>query len=118
MPFLTRELAEFLFSLPEDYLIDGNGRSKAVFREAMRGIVPDAILDRKDKIGFATPEQAWLGQIRQQVVARLREADLGMLRRDAALELARAEGPRADPQRLWRLVNYVFWLDAFGLRAC
>lgn len=118
VPFLTRELAEFLFSLPEDYLIDGNGRSKAVFREAMRGIVPDAILDRKDKIGFATPEQAWLGQIRQQVVARLREADLGMLRRDAALELARAEGPRADPQRLWRLVNYVFWLDAFGLRAC
>jgi asparagine synthase (glutamine-hydrolysing) len=26
----------------------------------MRGIVPDEILDRKDKIGFATPEKKWL----------------------------------------------------------
>ncbi len=26
----------------------------------MRGIVPDPILDRRDKIGFATPELAWL----------------------------------------------------------
>ena len=57
VPFLDVHLVEYLFSLPEEYLISDAGCSKYVFREAMRGIVPDAILDRQDKIGFATPEK-------------------------------------------------------------
>ncbi len=60
VPFLTPELARFVFSLPEDYLLPSDGTSKAVFRKAMRGIVPDAILDRRDKLGFPTPERDWL----------------------------------------------------------
>jgi asparagine synthase (glutamine-hydrolysing) len=60
VPFLTIPMAEFLLSLPESFLIDQKGRTKSVFREAMRGIVPDEILDRKNKIGFATPEKDWL----------------------------------------------------------
>ena len=63
VPFLTIPLAELLFSLPEHYLIGNNGETKSVFRHAMRGIVPDPILDRRDKIGFATPERDWLMQI-------------------------------------------------------
>lgn len=60
VPFLTREIAEFAFSLPEHYLVNEQGLGKAVFRDAMRGIVPDQILDRKDKLGFVTPEKQWL----------------------------------------------------------
>jgi asparagine synthase (glutamine-hydrolysing) len=65
VPFLTTEISEFLLSLPESYLISNNGQTKHVFREAMRGIVPDQILDRKDKIGFETPEQKLLGGLRR-----------------------------------------------------
>ncbi len=60
VPFLHVDLVEYLYSLPEEYLISEDGRTKYVFREAMRGIVPDEILDRHDKIGFATPEKDWL----------------------------------------------------------
>lgn len=67
VPFLNVKLAEYLFSLPEEYLIDQKGVSKAVFRAAMRGLVPDLILDRKDKIGFATPEGQWLRQSHEWV---------------------------------------------------
>lgn len=62
--FLTPALVTFVFSLPEEYLIAADGTSKAVFRHTMRGIVPDVILDRQDKIGFATPEQHWLRALR------------------------------------------------------
>ena len=55
VPFLTPALVNFVFSLPEAYLLTTDGTTKAVFRKAMRGIVPSAILDRRDKIGFATP---------------------------------------------------------------
>jgi asparagine synthase (glutamine-hydrolysing) len=60
VPFLTTAIAEFALSLPDGYLIDGAGRSKAVLRAALRGIVPDAVLDRTDKVAFATPEANWL----------------------------------------------------------
>lgn len=60
VPFLTTEFVEFALSLPEEYLIDENGVTKKVFREAMRGIVPAPILERKDKIGFHTPRAEFL----------------------------------------------------------
>ena len=67
VPFLTTELATFIFSLPEEYIIDRKGTTKSIFRQAMRGIVPDEILIRQDKIGFATPEQRWLAYSRSWV---------------------------------------------------
>ena len=57
LPFLTTDMADLLLSLPEDYLIGADGQTKRVFRSAMRGIVPDTILDRRDKIGFSTPDR-------------------------------------------------------------
>ncbi len=60
VPFLTLELVELLLSLPEEFLISREGQTKHVFRAAMRGIVPDDVLDRRDKIGFETPEKEWL----------------------------------------------------------
>lgn len=58
LPFLDHRLVEFAMSLPRDELWQG-GESKRVLRRAMKGIVPDAILDRRDKIGFAAPSEAW-----------------------------------------------------------
>jgi len=63
VPFLTIDLADFLLSLPEDYLISRHGETKRVMRAGLRGIVPDEILDRRDKIGFATPEANWLPKL-------------------------------------------------------
>ncbi len=60
VPFLTTKIVDFILSLPEEFIISNEGLSKAVFREAMKGIVPDSILTRRDKIGFATPERNWL----------------------------------------------------------
>jgi asparagine synthase (glutamine-hydrolysing) len=75
VPFLHVELVEYLYSLPDEYLLNHQGVSKHVFREAMRGIVPDAILDRKDKIGFATPERDWLLKAGSWVDLKLTEAE-------------------------------------------
>lgn len=60
VPFLTIPMAELALSLPEEYLIGNNGETKKVFRAAMRGIVPEQILNRRDKVGFATPELRWI----------------------------------------------------------
>lgn len=56
VPFLTTDLAEFVLSLPEEHLLGPDGETKRVLRRAMRGIVPDEVVSRRDKIGFEVPE--------------------------------------------------------------
>jgi asparagine synthase (glutamine-hydrolysing) len=36
-------------------------------RTAMRGITPDVILRRKDKMGYLTPNRQWIADIRNDV---------------------------------------------------
>lgn len=58
LPFLDHRIAEFLFSLPDNYLIS-QGYSKRILRAAMQGTLPEMIVQRQDKIGFAPPQQQW-----------------------------------------------------------
>lgn len=114
VPFLTTDMAEFLLSLPEDYLISRQGETKHVFRAAMRGIVPDAILNRKDKVGFATPEQVWLKQLGNKVLDWLAVADdLPFLNAPKCRAEVKSiiDGSRPFDFRAWRLVNYCRWVQ-------
>ena len=53
-PFLDRNLFDFAYSIPTRHLIRG-GYGKAVLREAVRGIVPDEVVDTHRKVGFNAP---------------------------------------------------------------
>jgi len=114
VPFLTPQLASFILSLPEHYLISDDGVSKYVFREAMRGIVPDAILDRKDKIGFETPQSHWLTALRPWVETVL-SSDAG--RQVHALRIPEVNrewnqivtGRKPWGWTTWRWLNVIEW---------
>jgi asparagine synthase (glutamine-hydrolysing) len=119
LPFLTPQIAEFLLALPEDHLLSQDGISKAVFRHAMKGIVPGDVLERRDKIGFSVPNAYWLTQI-PDLGARLAPArrtdlvDSSWL--DATLE-ARKHG-NLDSRRtfvLWRLLGLSEWTKKFDV---
>ncbi len=59
LPFLDQRLVEMGMVLANhDKIRDGYG--KWLLRQAVKGIVPDDILKRYDKIGFAAPDQSWL----------------------------------------------------------
>ncbi|MBN2570208.1 MAG: asparagine synthase (glutamine-hydrolyzing) [Deltaproteobacteria bacterium] len=58
MPFMDYRLVEFVFSLPNRARV-GGGYTKRVLREAMMGIVPESIRERKIKIGFNAPIVDW-----------------------------------------------------------
>jgi asparagine synthase (glutamine-hydrolysing) len=59
VPFLDHTLVEYLLSLPSRQRIN-SGITKYAFRKAMEGELPESVLARNDKIGFATPEKKWL----------------------------------------------------------
>ena len=95
VPFLTPRLVELLFSLPEEYLLAPDGTRKAVFRHAMRGLVPDQILDRRDKIGFSVPTVDWFDALRPWIAGRLDHVvELGGVKRTALRRRWREVGSR------------------------
>ena len=61
LPFLDHRLVEFVFRLPERLLLRG-AWTKWILRESFRGIVPDPIVDRVDKLGYMPPQKRWLGE--------------------------------------------------------
>lgn len=116
VPFLTNNLAELLLSVPEDYLISNNGETKHVFRAAMRGIVPDEILDRKDKIGFETPEHVWLLEMAPTFRQWLVESeDIPFIKTDELLKSFDAviSGKQPFTWQVWRWINFVRWYRLF-----
>lgn len=54
MPFLDYRIVNFVFSLENKYKIR-NGWNKWILRKAMKNILPDEVIYRKDKKGFPTP---------------------------------------------------------------
>lgn len=59
LPFLSHELVEFVFSLPDDFKLK-EGWTKYILRKSMDGILPKSICWRVDKIGYAAPQMKWL----------------------------------------------------------
>ena len=114
VPFLTTDLAEFVLGLPEHYLISPLGETKHLFRAAMRGIVPDEVLDRRDKVGFATPELEWFRALRPRLADWLDgAAQIPFLdERACRAEVADiVEGRRRFSWRAWRLINFCRWVQ-------
>ncbi|MHB8449164.1 MAG: asparagine synthase (glutamine-hydrolyzing) [Mycobacteriales bacterium] len=91
-PFMDYRLIEILAQVPPRAKLAG-GWTKAVFREAMAGILPEEIRWRRDKNGFGLPEDRWmrsilLPRLKSSVVSReFYAADLGLVNQREAVRL-------------------------------
>jgi asparagine synthase (glutamine-hydrolysing) len=72
VPLLDHKLIEFVTQIPTDLKLKGL-ETKYIFRQAVRGIVPDEILDRP-KQGFGVPINEWINsQLRERIRETLLE---------------------------------------------
>lgn len=114
-PFLDRTLFEFAHSIPVRYLIR-DGRAKIVLREAMRGIVPDAILDNKRKVGFNAPITDLL-RADQPAVREylLQDSPIWNFLRKEPIEnlINTANLPNSDSKFLFSFLSSKIFLDEF-----
>ncbi len=68
----NRPLAQHLFDTPSVYKLH-KAWSKYILRAAMKNIVPEEILLRKQKLGFYTPDEQWLDQIADEMKSYIYE---------------------------------------------
>ncbi|MGH7650095.1 MAG: asparagine synthetase B family protein, partial [Gemmatimonadaceae bacterium] len=115
VPFLDYRLVEFLAGLPDEMKLH-RGVTKVVLRRALAGVIPEAVRDRRDKMGFVTPERSWLGDIpREWIHAQLTaaiDASPNLLHADAVMkEVDDIIAGRAPFSFLpWRFICLGRWL--------
>ncbi len=122
VPFLDHRLVEFTLGLGDHHKIVG-GDTKRVLRSGLRGLLPEMIRNRRDKLGFTTPEEVWFrGPLCEAVNAGIEDT----LTRYPGLLNARGvrahvadmiEGRRPVDFSLWRIINLGIWGRVFSVSA-
>jgi asparagine synthase (glutamine-hydrolysing) len=116
VPLLDHKLVEFAATIPPEMNLR-SGSTKYIFKSAMRGLLPDRIIDRK-KQGFAVPLNFWF---RGKLGAYLRDLLLGeSSRRRGFFNIPYVEsliarhdrGENLDLQ-LWTLISFELWARTF-----
>ncbi len=122
LPYLVTPILDFSGLCPAAYLVSDDGRTKHILRSALRGLVPDAILDRRNLIGFAVPARPWLHELRPWVERRLTELRqlpfyMGASKTATWAQLHRTDSvARATAYRTWRWLTLLEWTDAYDVR--
>jgi len=119
VPFLDYRLVEFALGLPDEFKLR-EGTTKRVLRGAMKGILPEPVRSRQDKMGFLTPEEMWLRRgAPEQFRAATREAvahSHGVLlpiAQDTLEHMIRGDTPFSF--KPWRRISFGAWMRVFNV---
>jgi asparagine synthase (glutamine-hydrolysing) len=112
VPFLDQDLVAFGMKLPLHMRLR-NGIGKYLLKKALRGLLPDEIIDRR-KMGFGAPMREWLtGPFGDYARDRLLGSRTGLFDLAITRRLLddHVEGRANWSFHLWVLLNYVMWHD-------
>jgi asparagine synthase (glutamine-hydrolysing) len=116
-PFLDHELMEFVATLPPEFKLYGS-QKKRLLKAALRGLLPDIILDRP-KMGFRVPLARWfrqdLREMTYDILLSARARQRGYFRSEAVAMMldAHCDGREDHSDYLWDLLVLELWHRAF-----
>jgi asparagine synthase (glutamine-hydrolysing) len=106
VPFLDHQFVEMALSIPEQAKIQ-NGTLKYLLKKAVRGVIPDELIDRK-KQGFGVPIYEWffgeLGQRARQELNQFCELNDFLDKTEVNRLLDQGYHSQA-----WYLLNFALW---------
>ena len=122
-PLLDHRLVEFVFALPSNQKFR-NGWTKIILRNAMKGIIPEAIRWRRLKLGTPVPLEKWLIELNQEIRAVFTSkkfGERGYFNQSVILALydrfLKGKMNRVDKafyaEVFWRVLNLELWFEAY-----
>jgi asparagine synthase (glutamine-hydrolysing) len=110
VPFLDHRFVELAMSIPER-IKSGDGTPKYLMKKAVRGLIPDATIERP-KQGFGVPIEEW---VLRKLGATARSAIRDMVRQTELLDSAEVERvlESGRASRVWFLLNLALWWKRF-----
>lgn len=116
-PFLDHHLLEFANGIPAQLKLR-QGKTKYILKQAMRGLLPDSIIDRP-KHGFGVPVGAWFrGELAEYVRGVLlseRAIGRGIFEREGLQAMLEShQSGQADlGHALWTLLTFELWMQRY-----
>ncbi len=119
VPFLDHRIVEFTSGLPDDFL-EKEGINKRVMREALSGLIPDRIKNRRDKMGFITPEEMWVRRenpgIFRKKLAEAVDVTNGIIKPGVLDYFDKVViGKQKFDYTYWRLILFSEWIKRFDV---
>jgi asparagine synthase (glutamine-hydrolysing) len=120
VPLLDHPLVELAATMPADVKFK-DGHLKHVLKTAFAPVLPDAVRNRRDKMGFPVPLQEWIGRtgsVRDFVVDTL-SSDAARSREfvDNAKVVAKLDQEPRFGRKVWGLLSLELWQQSFHDRA-
>jgi asparagine synthase (glutamine-hydrolysing) len=113
VPFLDHRLVELAYGLPAEALY-ADGVTKGVLRRALADLLPAPVRDRRDKLGFVTPESRFLkgalGPLAVEILDAPAARARGFVDVDETLRRLRTG---VTPRPVWRALSVELWARAF-----
>lgn len=111
LPFLDYRCVELALSLPDEYKIK-EGWTKNILRKAIDSRLPEAVVWRKDKLGFNAPEKGWLGSMQTEMNEAVQQSAL----LNELIDKQKFNFASLDLRTQWRLFNIARWEDIFKVK--
>jgi asparagine synthase (glutamine-hydrolysing) len=119
VPFLDFEVVNFLFSLPDDFKINGDLR-KRILQDAFKDILPSKLYKRPKK-GFEVPMLKWLRNelkpmINDELLSQKHVEEQGIFYYPEVERLKKqlySSSPGDVHARIWGLVVFQYWYKKF-----
>jgi len=122
-PFLDHRIVEFALSLPPTQKVR-KGESKYILRNAMKGIIPEAVRKSRKHFGTPVPLERWMRQLRRNIRELFESSkfgERGYFNQPAILDAYDrfCEGKMDRftsafyAEAFWRILNLELWLETF-----
>ncbi|MCL2632503.1 MAG: asparagine synthase-related protein [Coriobacteriia bacterium] len=118
LPFVNKDLVRFIWAQSDEALIHGSW-NKRMLRDAMLPYLPKEVANRRNKIGFSTPEIEWFGYMKDKYLDIFQSdsfAERPYFNAAVAREAFQAyyDGTGdATTLSFWRMIHLELWLRMF-----
>jgi asparagine synthase (glutamine-hydrolysing) len=119
VPFLDLHLVESALSLQSQQKLR-DGKTKVIFKEAVKDILPEMISGRKDKIGFGTPADEFFRKPKVVDYCRgiiysesFRKRPYWKWQKIEEMFLSHINNKRNCGPEIWKWINVEVWLKTF-----
>jgi asparagine synthase (glutamine-hydrolysing) len=111
VPLLDEDIIEFSFSVPPKYKFLG-GSLKGLLRQSTLGMIPQEIVNRKDKMGFPVPFNEWM----KDPMSPLRFFVLDTIGKSSIVQKVFGKKPIENFDReAWGKLSLALWEERFGV---
>ena len=115
VPLLDKRIVDLVTSMPPPLKFQG-GRTKHILKKSIRHLLPESVINRKDKMGFPVPLNEWMrgGVVRDFVSDTLlsqRSLQRGIFKPDSLHAMLDKQG--VGGRQLWGALSLELWHQRF-----